>query len=73
MADRKQAEQKEVDKGERAKLAQRPSTETTTAKADSYENEKKPAAHAGKKGTGYIEVETPHAPKEMPDSERRGR
>lgn len=63
--DRKQAEQPEADNAERAKVAQVPATETTTAKAADYE--KKPAAHASKKGTGYLEVDTPRAPKEMPD------
>src|SRR3569623_1259081 len=63
--DRKQAEQPpEADKAERAKVAQMPATETTTAKTDDYA--KKPVAHA-KKGTGYLEVDTPRAPKEMPD------
>ena len=59
--DRKQVDQPQ-DKAERAKLAQVPAT---TAKAD--EVEKKPVAHAAKKGTGYLEVDTPRAPKEMPD------
>jgi len=60
--DRKQVDQPQ-DKAERAKLAETHATETTTAKAD--DTEKKPVAHASKKG--YIEVDTPRSPKEMPD------
>ncbi len=57
---------------ERAKLAQTTPPATATAKTDSTgAYEPKPAAHASKskKGTGYLEVETPQQmPKEMPDT-----
>ncbi len=66
--DRKQAEgQQELEKADRARVAQAPATTTTTETAVAKTDEpKKPAAHASKKGTGYLEVETPQpAPKEM--------
>lgn len=65
---------------ERAKVAQAATPATTTAKADSAGGlESEPAAHAAskspakKKGTGYLEVETPQQmPKEMDTADNDG-
>lgn len=73
--DRKEAEKAERQqaetKSDRAKLAK---TETATAKDDgAIAYEPKPAAHATpkKKGTGYLEVETPQPqPKELDSSDK---